>query len=115
MSNQRTLILLSAIALSFTGLAAQAGPGSGHPVWKPGRTVAQAPAARSAGIETRLAATGGDFEFVGGETGWQLRQHRYDLRGGGIAHSPQCILAANAAAPAKASGDLPAPAALPGG
>lgn len=117
MSNKRSLtLLLSAVALSLTGLAAQAGPGSGHPVWKPESTAAKTPADKSPTIGTRLAAAGGDFEFVGGEAGWQLRQHQYVLSGGGFTHSPQCVLAANAAAAGTgAGGNLPAPAALPGG
>lgn len=32
----------------------------------------------------------GGFEFVGGDTGWQLSQHKYVLAGGKFAHSEEC-------------------------
>ena len=32
----------------------------------------------------------GGFEFVGGDTGWQLSQHKYVLVGGKFAHSEEC-------------------------
>lgn len=30
------------------------------------------------------------FEYVGGDTGWQLSQHKYVLAGGRFAHSEDC-------------------------
>lgn len=60
-------------------------------------------AERDANKSTRPAAqqqagTIDRFEFVGGETGWQLAQHKYEVRGGTFQHSAQCDHAIRTAA-----------------
>ena len=36
---------------------------------------------------TRTPAAGDSWEFVGGDSDWQLRQHRYDFVNGRLAHT----------------------------
>lgn len=47
------------------------------------------------------------FEAVGGDSGWQLKQHKYVFAGGALAHSEECdhaIRTARAPTPAEVDG-----------
>jgi len=101
MSNTRTLIVaLGAIALATAGTSALA---LGWPNL-PAKRIAQSPTsatevtARVAAPERRGATTVGDFEYIGGESGWSLRQHRMELRGGAFGHAADCTLMAQTSA-----------------
>ena len=41
------------------------------------------------------------FEYLGGEAGWQLAQHKYEYRNGRFTHAPDCPVSI-----AKAGGNL---------
>lgn len=117
-------LAFGAFALAMTGMTATAGSWPNLPVKKPAAATADKPAmariAKSDAVLAQGATAAGDFEYVGGESAWQLRQHRLALRGGGFVHAPECTLVADAgtaAAPAagrKAKADEPAGFALPG-
>lgn len=47
-------------------------------------------AAQAAPAEAQPSLSRGGFEFVGGDTGWQLSQHKYVLSGGRFVHSDEC-------------------------
>jgi hypothetical protein len=105
----RSLTLaLGAIALVTTGMTATAGPGSTRPVWKPAQATTIAPApmrvAKQDPVAGRDALATGDFEYVGGDAEWQLRQHKFTLRGGTFAHAPDCTLVASASPAAPVAG-----------
>jgi len=106
-------LALGAVTLVTAGMAAIAGPGSTLPAWKPTRAAAGAPApmrvANQAPAAGREALATGDFEYVGGDAEWQLRQHKFTLRSGTLAHAPDCTLVASAAPAASRSIGCPAP------
>jgi hypothetical protein len=95
-------LALGAIAFLTTGMTAMAGSWPNVPARKTAQATESVPAAnriaRQEYANARGALPTGDFEFVGGESGWQLRQHHYEFRGGGIAHAPDCTLVSHAAA-----------------
>lgn len=103
MLNLRTLTLaLGAVALVTTGMTATAGPGwPAMPASKPAKATADAPASmraeRQAPAAGRDALPAGEFEYIGGDADWQLRQHRLTLRGGHVVHASECTLMASAA------------------
>ena len=49
------------------------------------------------------------FEYLGGDSGWQLAQHKYEFRNGRFAHAPDCPVSI-----AKAGGNLAPIAPAPG-
>jgi hypothetical protein len=56
--------------------------------------------ARATKATTRLVSADG-FEYVGGDTGWQLAQHKFELRSGEFKHASDCPVSI-----AKAGGNL---------
>jgi hypothetical protein len=56
--------------------------------------------ARTQKASAALIAPDG-FEYVGGDTGWQLAQHKLEYRGGRVAHAGDCPVSI-----AKAGGNL---------
>lgn len=44
----------------------------------------------TAPLEPQRNLSGGGFEFIGGEGGWNLSQHKYVLVAGKLAHSQEC-------------------------
>jgi hypothetical protein len=98
MTASRTITFTLA-AIAFAALAANAEAGSWPPVQKKSQAaepVAVRPAKQSP--ETALPPIVGGFEYVGGDTGWQLAQHRYVLSGGAFVHSAECDHARRSAA-----------------
>lgn len=95
-------LALGAIAIAFTGMNATAGSWPSVPAKKVAQVSGNAPAttqvARQETIVARAPVSGDAFERVLNESGWQLREHQLALSGGTLVHSPQCVLAANAAA-----------------
>lgn len=101
-------LALGAIALVTTGMTATAGSWPNLPSRKTAQAAADAPAPMQAAKQ--VTATGrdtlatGDFEYVGGDADWQLRQHRFTLRGGNFAHASDCTLMATASSTAPIPG-----------
>lgn len=81
---------LLAAVIGALALPAAAGSWPNLPVRKAGATkpASVQPAAIQAATVPRIATDG--FEFIGGDTGWQLAQHKYLLVGGRFAHSDEC-------------------------
>lgn len=84
-------------ALAFGATAAMAGGWPNIPVKKPAarshdHATAQCCSARAQiAADARKEVVGVDgFEFVGGEPGWQLAQHKYDVGAGPLAHAADC-------------------------
>ena len=120
----KSLILaLGAISLVTTAMTAAAGSWPNLPARKTAQATATpsttARVVKQESTADRGTVAAGDFEFVGGEAGWQLRQHKYELRGGSLAHAPDCTLMASASgvaatpAPARKGGE-PAGSQFPG-
>jgi hypothetical protein len=106
--------LILATLVAALALPAAAGswpnvPGSKGRPWKPSIAAADAPTsleqyrafpseeyrgkkafARDSAPVREAAATKDGFEFVGGDTGWQLSQHKYVRSGGRFVHSDEC-------------------------
>lgn len=78
MSKTARFILLAAV----TALALPASAGSWPPTPARKAYKAQGPAAAPRAIP--------DFEFIGGEGGWQLSQHKYDFVAGKVVMSDEC-------------------------
>lgn len=101
-------LALIAIALATTGMTATAGSWPNLPAKKTAQASGDEPAvtriARQESAVGRSALSTGDFEYIGGDTGWQLRQHQYTLSGANLVHSPQCTQVASAAAAATLPG-----------
>ncbi len=89
----KTAMTIIALVTGALALPAVAGNGPNHPAWKaPAKTAQPLPQSNDA----KAASTkgdrwvSGDFEFVGGEAGWQLVQPAYTLANGAIVHADQC-------------------------
>ena len=86
MTRNRTLYAaLVAAAAATIALPAAAGDGE-RPYRDPAKAAAIAPAGTA--VATSMAKDG--FEFVGGESGWKLAQHKYVWVGGRFQHSDEC-------------------------
>lgn len=115
-------LALAAIVLAATSMAATAGSWPNLPAKKLSQasafTASSAVTAERRPAAVRDVPSNGAFEFVGGDSGWQLRQHRYAFRASTLVHAADCPLIASAASaastgPARKSSD-PALYALPG-
>ena len=106
----------SGAAFSSDGFELLPGDAGSQPIspkyeFRQGKLVAvpNAPAAvaRKAAVgKAGRAATLDGFEYIGGDTGWQVAQHKYVLRGGRFAHSEECDHVLRAAAAAPTSGEI---------
>lgn len=98
MSKNSLTVVIGLISAVISGSALGAGPT--HPAGNESGTVYHGPQyAKTDGRWTRadtwntpsralLSPTADDgWEFIGGESGWQLRQHGYDFRNGRLAHT----------------------------
>lgn len=107
--------LLAAIVAAFVSLGASAGPDKSfeqdkRPYDGPrfdfrgtdqASIAKKSPATSEASAAARKAAaapSADGFEYIGGEGGWQLTQHRYVLSNGKLAHSQDCDHAIRTAA-----------------
>lgn len=88
----RTNILAAAVAaIALAGPAAvNAGVGSwpqtaSKPTTMPANATVAAPAAKKS-----AGAIVNGFEYIGGDGGWQLVQHRYVVNNGRLVHSEEC-------------------------
>lgn len=84
--------LLAAVAASALALPVLAGgPPFPYPAWK---GVEQAPKAAAAATATAPQDAASrqvrDFEYVGGDAGWQLVQHHYIVVNGRFEHASDC-------------------------
>ena len=82
------------MTLAVASLALPALAGTPSPWSKPSSKATPQPAASSAQSTTDVAkgnvgATNG-FEYVGGDTGWQIAEHKYVLADGRFVHSADC-------------------------
>ena len=85
--------LVAAMAIAFLALPAAAGSWPNIPARKaPPKAVHQAPQAEesSESLGQRASASPDGFEFVGGDAGWQLAQHKYVRSDGRFMHSNEC-------------------------
>lgn len=81
-------LLLAAVAASALALPVLAGgPPSPYPAWK---GVKQAPKAAATAPQDAASRQVRDFEYVGGDAGWQLVQHHYIVVNGRFEHASDC-------------------------
>lgn len=87
----KTMRLISVAAVAALALPALAGS---WPPIAPRKSPNAAPAAVTAPASPRSTDSrppqASDFEFVGGDTGWQLSQHKYVFAGGRLVMSDEC-------------------------
>ena len=123
MMNPRTLTLaLGAIALVTTAMTATAGSWPNIPARKTVQATGDMPmtlrTAKQDAAIGRDALAAGNFEYVGGDADWQLRQHHYTWSASGLAHASDCTLVASTTTPAQPAPDRrviePAGSQLPG-
>jgi hypothetical protein len=102
--------LIAAMAIATLALPAMAGSWPTLPAERkaPARTTQPAPAKPAAASVTQPkegeARAGDGFEYVGGESGWRLAQHKYVWTAGRFVHSNECdhaIRTAKAPTPAE--------------
>lgn len=90
--------LMAATAVATLALPALAGS---WPNILPRSAAPKAVQATQGALAQKIVSPDG-FEFIGGEAGWQLAQHKMERRSGSWVHSDECdhaIRAAQAAAP----------------
>ncbi len=93
MLNIKSLTLaLGAIALATVGMTANAGSWPNLPAKKTAQASVKATDTIRVAKQVPVA---GDFEYIGGDSDWQLRQHKFELRGGTFAHASDCRLVAS--------------------
>jgi hypothetical protein len=91
---------LAAAVLSLGASAQVANPDNDSATFFKYTPAAAAPAARSAAPAVGAISTDGLYVYSGGERGWVNRQHSFELAGGVLAHTSDC-LAYDAPQPAK--------------
>ena len=108
----RTLRIAALAAAAALALPAVAGPSwpptpPRKPALQPSQATAQQQSATRALAPTpvsKASQSNDGFEYVGGDAGWQLAQHKYDFAGGRFTMSDECdhaIRSAQAATPAE--------------
>lgn len=96
----KTLRLVTVAVAAALALPAVAGPS--WPPTPPRKDVGKAPAAVKIVKAPETRAVNG-FEYVGGESGWQLAQHKYELVNGKLVMSDECDHAIRATTPPAAA------------
>lgn len=100
-------LLVAAIAASTITLPVLAGgPPFPYPAWKQALPSAESTAPTTDVAQPAASAQPlSDFQYIGGDAGWQLRQHHYIVVNGRFEHASDCDHAMRTAA-RPASDDL---------